>query len=753
MPPSQRTYAQLAPDLLADQLDPDRVVPPFPEWLDEVTPLWQWHVPHLQLIQHQLHRITTGEINRLMLFLPPRHAKSETATVRYPAWRLEDNPELRIIVAAYNQTLANKFSRKTRRIVRSRLPLSTERNAAEDWETTKGGGVRAVGVGGGVTGQGGDLIIIDDPVKNREEADSLTYRDKVWDWYTDDLYTRLEPGAAMILIMCMTGDTPVLMADGTERPLRDIKVGDQVATYDNGKLATSTVMNHKSNGLDSVFKIKTTCGKIVYANERHPFLVQEHGQLKWIRLKHLTTGQRIVTVKDNGASGRVKPASLRTATSLSAHGDTAYHTTTRNGGPMAIDHHHSTRRIDAIYVSNIDTESPPQNTMLCSPHKTVSALSANSRQETMCERIGAASSASTTATKRTPFEGFCATTATLLPDMPRQRQPHSPLPNTSDFTTAQIESIEPAGVEEVFDIQIERTENFIANGLVSHNTRWHQDDLAGRILESDDGPNWTVVHLPALAMEHDALGRAPGEPLWPERYDVDDFIRIRGSIGDRGWYALYQGIPQPDGGAIFLSDWWSMGRNRFDAGSDPLRRMVGARWLSWDTGIKDNDTSAYTACTVGELTQDYQLLIREVYRERLTFPALPEAIEHMARRYNYDGKLSGILIEDKASGTSAYQTLLASSDDWLRGLIIPFQPSGSKEIRANQAAVWCRNDMVLLPFPSQHVPWLGTFEHELFNAPQSAYMDQVDAFSQLIIYLEHYLSAGWHARGITDDAA
>jgi predicted phage terminase large subunit-like protein len=65
----------------------------------------------------------------------------------------------------------------------------------------QGGGFRAVGVGGGVTGQGGDLIIVDDPVKNREEAESLTYRDKVWDWFTNDLYTRLEPGGAIIVIM------------------------------------------------------------------------------------------------------------------------------------------------------------------------------------------------------------------------------------------------------------------------------------------------------------------------------------------------------------------------------------------------------------------------------------------------------------------------------------------------------------------------------------------------------------------------
>lgn len=136
-----------------------------------------------------------------MLFVPPRHGKSEMVTVRYPIWRLKQKPSMRVIVGAYNQTLAEKFSRKARRIAETQLTLSKERTAAEDWETEQGGGFRAVGVGGGITGQGGDLIIIDDPVKNREEANSQVYRQRVYDWYTDDLYTRLEPGAAMILIM------------------------------------------------------------------------------------------------------------------------------------------------------------------------------------------------------------------------------------------------------------------------------------------------------------------------------------------------------------------------------------------------------------------------------------------------------------------------------------------------------------------------------------------------------------------------
>ncbi len=136
-----------------------------------------------------------------MIFLPPRHGKSEMVTVRYPVWRMERDPKLRVIVGAYNQILANRFSRKSRRIATERLQLDPDRTAVEEWETMGGGAYRAVGVGGGVTGQGGHLIIIDDPVKSREEANSEAYRARCWEWYTDDLYTRAEPDASIILIM------------------------------------------------------------------------------------------------------------------------------------------------------------------------------------------------------------------------------------------------------------------------------------------------------------------------------------------------------------------------------------------------------------------------------------------------------------------------------------------------------------------------------------------------------------------------
>lgn len=171
------------------------------QWCERVSPSFDWRLPHLDLIRAHLDRVTTGECKRLMVFLPPRSYKSETITVRYPVFRLEQDPRLNVIIGAYNQALAERFSRKARRLAEQRLALQTDRQAASEWETIAGGGVRAVGVGAGVTGVGGNLILVDDPVKSREEAESESYRDRVWDWFTDDLMTRQEPGAAVVLVM------------------------------------------------------------------------------------------------------------------------------------------------------------------------------------------------------------------------------------------------------------------------------------------------------------------------------------------------------------------------------------------------------------------------------------------------------------------------------------------------------------------------------------------------------------------------
>jgi predicted phage terminase large subunit-like protein len=166
-----------------------------------VTPEWNWEWKHLQVMDGVIDRIVSGELRFVILSVPPRHGKTEKMTVRQAAYRLELDPSLPIILAAYNSKTARKFSRKIRRLARGRIELSKERQAAEDWETEAGGGVRAAGVGEGIAGLPGKLILVDDPIKDAAEADSQAFRDRVWEWYTEDVYTRLEPGGAIVITM------------------------------------------------------------------------------------------------------------------------------------------------------------------------------------------------------------------------------------------------------------------------------------------------------------------------------------------------------------------------------------------------------------------------------------------------------------------------------------------------------------------------------------------------------------------------
>ncbi|MBK9155548.1 MAG: phage terminase large subunit [Chloracidobacterium sp.] len=298
----------------------------FESWLKQVSPDLTWDWPYQKYIYKHLQRVTDGTCKRLMIFMPPRHGKSELVTVRYAGWRLWNDPKLKVIVGSYNQKLADRFSRSIRKllseeedrqlrnedqgrsadnsppyeggvdarvvrgqtgwfsrdgkglkpvptavaggdhsagditapaygvvtappdiqaaeidgVIRERahypqcdsvglksvppavaggalsagvknppanaggsdrmFPKTRTINTASQWETALGGGVKAVGVGAGITGFGGQVIVIDDPVKSRAEAESQTYRERLWDWYRNDLYTRLEPGAAVILI-------------------------------------------------------------------------------------------------------------------------------------------------------------------------------------------------------------------------------------------------------------------------------------------------------------------------------------------------------------------------------------------------------------------------------------------------------------------------------------------------------------------------------------------------------------------------
>jgi len=145
---------------------------------------------------------------RLMLFMPPRHGKSQLASIFFPAFLLGHNPTFEIIASSYAVSLPIGFSRKVKTLIQTKVftemfektRLSKESQAAEAWLTSRGGGYVAAGVGGGITGKGAHVFIVDDPVKDAQEADSETIREANWDWWGSTAKTRLAPGGGVLVI-------------------------------------------------------------------------------------------------------------------------------------------------------------------------------------------------------------------------------------------------------------------------------------------------------------------------------------------------------------------------------------------------------------------------------------------------------------------------------------------------------------------------------------------------------------------------
>jgi len=424
---------------------PTQEIDPFEQWLPQVSPHLVWNAPHHELICRHLERVTSGELRRLMIFLPPQHGKSELVTVHYSAWTIERSPRKRVIVGSYSAQLAENFSRRARSICASRTTLSDERSAVSDWETSRGGGLRAVGVGGGITGRGGDLIIIDDPVEGREEANSQTMRDRAWNWLTDDIATRQGPGAAIIVIM----------------------------------------------------------------------------------------------------------------------------------------------------------------------------------------------------------------------------------------------------------------------------TRWHEDDLAGRILTSDEAKEWTVVSLPALAETNDPLGRLEGAALWPARYDEGELARRKAMLGS-SFQALYQQRPSALEGEIFKRTWWGHYREA------PEFRLIVQ---SWDTAFKTGTTNDFSVCTTWGVAGNGFYLI-DVWKRRVEFPELKAMVAALGEQYGPHA----VLVEDKASGQSLIQELQRDT----RLPILPIKVDSDKVSRAFAVTPTIEAGRVLLP---EGAPWVADYVDTMAGFPRVAHDDDVDSTTQALNYL------------------
>ncbi len=426
---------------------------------------------HLDLLNRRLADVVAGGNGRVLVLMPPRHGKSELCSVYLPAWYLGTHPDRRVILASHEADFAASWGRRSRDVLEEHgrslfgVEVRSDSAAANRWDIAgRRGGMITAGVGGTLTGRGCDLLIIDDPHKSAEEAQSQTYRDRVWDWYRAVARTRLEPGASVVVIQ----------------------------------------------------------------------------------------------------------------------------------------------------------------------------------------------------------------------------------------------------------------------------TRWHEDDLAGRLLTGGEhgGEQWEVLGLPALAEEDDPLGRAHGEPLWPERFSLEELTRIRRSIGSHWWAALYQQRPQPLDGGIFKRSWFRRFRSRDDRyeliqpeGAKVVTMGDCRRFCTVDLAASTKTSADYTVVATWAATPDKDLLLLDRVRLRLEGP------DHVPLlRTTYQRWKPGFIAIER---TGFQLTLIQQATR--EGLPVRELVADTDKIsRALVAAA--RMEAGTVYFPADE-PWVGEFEDELLAFPSGRHDDQVDVLAYAAIQL------------------
>lgn len=420
---------------------------------------------HLEYTAERLEALALGRIKRLMVLEPPQNGKSDLASGYFPAWFIGNWPTKRILLGAYEAGFAATWGSRAKGHYTDSSsifpsPLADDSQAKDHWRTKAGGGMDTAGIGGAFTGKGADCFIVDDPVKNPEQAASQVYRDKTWDWYRAAALTRLSPDGRVLLIM----------------------------------------------------------------------------------------------------------------------------------------------------------------------------------------------------------------------------------------------------------------------------TRWHEDDLAGRILQqaAETGEQWEVVNLPALAEEGDILGRAEGEPLWPERYPLEWLLEKEQAVGSRIWASLYQQRPTMQGGDIFRREWLRYYHVN-DAGAYLLTRPDGAtimrplskcrRFQTCDLAVSEKTTADYFVLATWAVTEQGELLLLDRIRAHLAGPDQP----HVLRQEYHKWNPASIYIESVAYQLSLVQQVIRN------GLpAVEMRPDKDKVSRALLAATRFEAGTVYLP---QGASWLGEYEQELLTFPNAKHDDQVDVTS------------------------
>jgi predicted phage terminase large subunit-like protein len=791
---------------------------------------------HHRILADMLMAIERGDKDRICVSLPPRHGKSQLVSLYFAAWFMGRNPGKKLMLVSHTTDLAVDFGRKVRNVIadpayKALFPdtvLATDSKSAGRWNTTYGGEFYAAGVGSSIAGRGADLLVVDDPHSEQDILNgNFSVFEKAYEWFTFGARTRLMPGGSVAIVHCMVGDTPVLLSDGTERYLKDIRPGDMVASYADGELVSRKVLNWANQGPDHVYTVAMDDGNLIKANARHPFLVARNGGTGWVKLKDLRPGDELVSlmgagglslraarpggarsartassdietlralvqrlqrharasrtavmgsldralrpanalpacpetattgkipvdpcvVRGTGGSGKAQSVPQTDAQVQRTRADCAPSTTaerTTNGGRPRASAMMSVNAGTTTFAPA--TESHSRNTHSCASCRAIAAPSARNNQlRSLVQRLGK----KITRLRSTiaMIAGKCAAcfaihaTSSCTVGRPSRRY-------TGPFSTSRIMSITPDGVEDVFDIQVEGTENFIAGGVVSHNTRWSADDLIGRVIrdmtQREGADQYEVVEFPALLEveepDPDAEPLEDGEqpmrlvqkPLWPEFFDLKALLRTKASMPAFQWNAQYQQNPTSEGAALIKREWW----REWPTDTPPDCDYIIA---TLDAAAEAKERADFTAVTVwgvffNEQEDMNQLILLYADKRRVEFPELKE----MALEVYQEWEPDAFIVEKKSSGTPLYQELRRM------GIMVqeytPVRGSknnpNTKFARLNSVADIVKSGIVWIP----QKRWAEELVEEVAGFPAAPNDDQVDC---LIMALMRFRQGGF----------
>lgn len=256
-------------------------------------------------------------------------------------------------------------------------------------------------------------------------------------------------------------------------------------------------------------------------------------------------------------------------------------------------------------------------------------------------------------------------------------------------------------------------------------TRWNEDDLAGRLIDkmNKGGEKWEVLNLPAIAESNDAIGRSVGQALWPERYDEKELARIQKAVGSRVWASLYQQRPTPEDGDVFKRSWF----RKYERDGNWLITKEGrfnlakcGVFATMDLAISEKTSADYTVIQAWAVTDCNRAFLLGQYRDHVKSGQHIPALKAMVKRYRCDW----VGIE-----SVAFQFEIVRQARQAGLTVKKLVPKGDKLTRAHAAAPRMEAGMVF--FPDE--PWVADLESELLTFPNGKHDDQVDTLAYALL--------------------